>query len=85
VRELWFEWLREHRPDLIPRYGELYRRGAYMPVPERERLSGLVKGPEQTQERRMRGRVLRRGAPEPRNDRGDHPAPVRRNEQQRLF
>ena len=31
VRDLWFEWLREHRPDLIPRYERLYRRSAYAP------------------------------------------------------
>ena len=30
VREIWFDWLREHRPDLLPRYEELYERGAYM-------------------------------------------------------
>ena len=27
VREIWFDWLREHRPDLIPRYEGLYARG----------------------------------------------------------
>ena len=31
VREVFFDWLREHRPDLLPRYEELYRRGAYLP------------------------------------------------------
>jgi DNA repair photolyase len=44
VRELWFEWLREHRPDLIPRYERLYRRGAYAPPEERQRLAELVSG-----------------------------------------
>ena len=44
VKELWFEWLREHRPDLVPRYERLYRRGAYLPVAERERLSALARG-----------------------------------------
>src|SRR5579859_7996420 len=29
VKDLFFEWLREHRRDLIARYGELYARGAY--------------------------------------------------------
>ena len=42
VREIWFDWLREHRPDLIPRYEELYERGAYMPTSERDRLSSLI-------------------------------------------
>src|SRR5205823_1961796 len=44
VRDLWFEWLREHRPDLIPRYERLYRRGAYAPAEERRRLAELVQG-----------------------------------------
>jgi DNA repair photolyase len=44
VRDLWFEWLREHRPDLIPRYERLYRRGAYAPPDERSRLAQLVSG-----------------------------------------
>jgi DNA repair photolyase len=29
VRALWFDWLRNHRPDLLPRYERLYARGAY--------------------------------------------------------
>jgi DNA repair photolyase len=56
VRGLFFEWLREHRPDLIPRYEQLYRRGAYMPVQERERLGRLVKGPDVEPRLRLRGR-----------------------------
>jgi DNA repair photolyase len=42
VRQLWFDWLEEHRPDLVERYRELYRRGAYAPSAERRRLSELV-------------------------------------------
>ena len=85
VRDLWFEWLREHRPDLIPRYQELYRRGAYMPVPERERLSNLVRGLDRAPDERMRGRAVRRGRRETRAERNDQPASVKQNEQQRLF
>jgi DNA repair photolyase len=59
VRELFFDWLREHRPDLIPRYEQLYSRGAYMPPNERDRLSSLVKGPELAPGQRMRGRLRR--------------------------
>jgi DNA repair photolyase len=44
VRGLWFEWLEEHRPDLLERYHELYQRGAYLPSDERRRIGGLVKG-----------------------------------------
>jgi DNA repair photolyase len=42
VREIFFGWLREHRPDLVERYAELYRRGAYAPVEERKRLATLM-------------------------------------------
>jgi DNA repair photolyase len=45
VREIWFDWLREHRPDLIPRYEELYERGAYMRRDEADRLSAMVRRP----------------------------------------
>ena len=44
VREIWFDWLRQYRPDLVPRYEELYRRGAYMPADERERLAARARG-----------------------------------------
>jgi DNA repair photolyase len=43
VREIWFDWLRQQRPDLLPRYEELYARGAYLPREESDRLSSLVK------------------------------------------
>ena len=43
VRGIFFDWLRSHRPDLIARYEELYRRGAYAPPAERRRLSQLVR------------------------------------------
>lgn len=43
VRGIWFDWLREHRPDLVARYEELYSGGAYLPAPERERLSALAR------------------------------------------
>jgi DNA repair photolyase len=43
VRDVFFAWLREHRPDLIERYQELYRRGAYAPPAERERLAKLIR------------------------------------------
>lgn len=45
VREVFMEWLAEHRPELMPRYEELYRRGAYMPVADRRRLTQLLEGP----------------------------------------
>src|SRR3954463_222781 len=39
VREIFFDWLRAHRPDLIPLYERLYAGGAYAPVEERKRLA----------------------------------------------
>ncbi len=42
VRGIFMDWLRSQRPDLVPRYEELYARGAYAPKRERERLSRLV-------------------------------------------
>jgi DNA repair photolyase len=43
VRQVFMGWLHAHRPDLVPRYEQLYRRGAYAPVEERRRLSRLVR------------------------------------------
>jgi len=43
VRDVFMGWLREQRPDLVARYEALYRRGAYAPREERERLSRLVR------------------------------------------
>jgi DNA repair photolyase len=43
VREVFMGWLAAKRPDLVARYKELYRRGAYAPRQERERLARLVR------------------------------------------
>jgi DNA repair photolyase len=81
VREIWFEWLRDHRPDLVPRYEELYARGAYLPTEERERLSGLVKATgAPTRRGRLRGRDPAR-PPEPREE----PPKRREPSQAKLF
>jgi DNA repair photolyase len=42
VRGIFMDWLRAQRPDLVPRYEQLYARGAYAPKAERARLSKLV-------------------------------------------
>jgi len=42
VRGIFFDWLRDQRPDLVERYEEIYRRGAYAPAEERRRLGALV-------------------------------------------
>jgi DNA repair photolyase len=46
VRDVFMGWLRSQRPDLVPRYEQLYRRGAYAPVEERRRLAKLVRRSE---------------------------------------
>jgi DNA repair photolyase len=42
VRGIFFDWLRHSRPDLLPRYEELYAHGAYAPPSERRRIVRLV-------------------------------------------
>ena len=42
VRDIFFEWLRSYRPDLVPRYEQLYARGAYVGKEERERIQALL-------------------------------------------
>jgi DNA repair photolyase len=57
VRGLFFEWLRSNRPDLVPLYERLYKRGAYAHPDERRRLEQLVRGPDRPTGRFMRGRM----------------------------
>ncbi len=76
VRQVFMEWLREHRPDLVDRYRELYRRGAYAPVRERRRLAALVQGPDPSPWERDRGTRLARAGPAP---------PAREPDQGQLF
>jgi DNA repair photolyase len=64
VKDLWFDWLRDNRPDLLPRYERLYARGAYAPQAERDRLAALAKP---------------RGRRSPRTGRGPEAAPAERD------
>src|SRR5437588_981201 len=43
VRQIFMDWLRTNREDLIPRYEKVYQRGAYAPRAERERLASMVR------------------------------------------
>jgi DNA repair photolyase len=43
VRTVFMDWLRSQRPDLVPRYEELYHHRAYAPQAERERLAKMVR------------------------------------------
>ncbi len=45
VREVFFAWLEAKRPDLIPRYEQLYSRGrAYLRPEQRSRVGRVVRG-----------------------------------------
>jgi DNA repair photolyase len=81
VRDIWFDWLRQYRPDLIPRYQELYRRGAYMPGEEREKLSRRARGYARRPLRRL---SVRRGENNDPALRAAKPA-VKASAQKRLF
>jgi DNA repair photolyase len=79
VREIFFDWLRSYRPDLVPRYERLYARGAYVPEKDRraiERAAGLPSFRERSE--RFKHRARRRVEP---------PAGPRKEEvrQERLF
>ncbi len=50
VRQVFLDWLEASRPDLVDRYRELYRRGAYAPAQERRRLARLLEGAQTTPE-----------------------------------
>ena len=43
VRDVFMECLRSYRPDLVEHYEELYRRGAYAPKADQERLGKLLR------------------------------------------
>ncbi len=43
AREWFLGWLREAHPDLVPRYAELYGRGAYARKDYQERIAGQVR------------------------------------------
>lgn len=43
AREWFLSWLAEHHPDLMPRYRELYRRGAYAPKAYQQQITRRVR------------------------------------------
>jgi DNA repair photolyase len=60
VREIFMDWLRSYRPDLVNRYERLYARGAYAPKNERDRLSRMVSGEPESRRRYLRDRPAMR-------------------------
>jgi DNA repair photolyase len=77
VRDVFFGWLAQQRPDLVERYERLYAGRAYLRPGERERLSALVKRDQPAPVWRIRG--TRRPAP------ARPPEGSRQPAQQRLF
>jgi DNA repair photolyase len=60
VRQVFMDWLESYRPDLVPRYRELYRRSAYAPPEVRERLAKRARPPGVPRRAFLRGRGERR-------------------------
>jgi DNA repair photolyase len=79
VKDVFFGWLEQRRPELMERYRELYAKGAYAPSEERKRLQALTKVPRRRRPRRpprpARGPAARR----------DKPAPAPEHKQHSLF
>jgi DNA repair photolyase len=87
VREIYFDWLREHRPDLIERYERLYARGAYVPADERRAIEVAAGAPwaRRTYPDRFRHRTAR-GVAEQAQDKATAEAAQRRaSAQESLF
>jgi DNA repair photolyase len=64
VKDIFFDWLRLHRPDLLPLYEELYKRGAYAPSAFRRQVEGLVKLSRRRTPRRGTRRKQRESPPD---------------------
>ena len=56
VRQIYLDWLRSYRPELMPLYEALYARGAYAPPEERRRLAELVRREQTSWASRFRSR-----------------------------
>ncbi len=70
VRDLFFEWLEAHRPDLLARYRKLYARGAYVPADERRTIEVAAGAPwaRRRYADRFRHRTRRSAAYDPREN-----------------
>jgi DNA repair photolyase len=59
VRDVFMEWLRSYRPDLVERYEALYARGAYVPREESDRMQRLLRNAKRDPETRLGVRSMR--------------------------
>jgi DNA repair photolyase len=84
VRDVFFGWLKEKRPDLLPRYEKLYEGGrGYMRPGDRVRTTRVVKGwgrGRRTKRERAAAKATRRSNPSP-----SRPAPPPKPAQSSLF
>ena len=71
VKEIFFDWLREHRPDLLERYEKLYASGAYLPADERRTIEVAAGAPWA---RRAYANRFRHRTPSGRRQRAPRPA-----------
>lgn len=65
VRDVFMDWLRSYRSDLVERYEELYSRGAYAPAAERARIGRLIRYAPRGGARRGETTGTRRGTRTP--------------------
>jgi DNA repair photolyase len=57
VKDVFFAWLEQKRPDLLPRYEALYKGRSYMPPSDRAKLTRRVRGWGRTSRSSSRERV----------------------------
>ena len=80
VKEVFFEWMRAHRPDLMPRYEELYNGRSYVPSAEKKRIAEMVESVRPPRRRRVRpsnrprGRLVDPPKQEPRPAAAEQPS-----------
>ena len=59
VRQVFMDWLRSYRPDLVERYEALYARGAYVSREESDRIQRLLRAAKRDPETRLGVRSMR--------------------------
>jgi DNA repair photolyase len=85
VRRIFMDWLRDYRPDLVPRYERLYAKGSRLSPPERHKIESAAGAPwleprtDMDPYRRHRGGARRPPPP------SLMPTPVARVKQETLF
>jgi DNA repair photolyase len=88
VRDIFMDWLRAYRPDLVERYERLYRRGPYVPREEQERLQRLLgrfRRPTEGAARRRAVPNLRGLPPRARGTVDEEQRPAAQGRQEALF